>query len=73
MTASTKLIGRLFEAEQWSFHVNDANTNEKASCFGKAPPLGIGIGLGNGEAFYIDLENFAGGTRCGRPGRSRTF
>ena len=56
-----KLVRRLFEAERWSFLVNDANSNEKASCFGKAGPHGIGIGLGNGEAFYIDLENFDGG------------
>lgn len=56
-----KLTRRLFEADQWSFHVNDANSNEKASCFSKVPPLGVGIGLGNGEAFYIDIENFDGG------------
>lgn len=56
-----KLVRRLFEIDRWSFHVNDSNTNEKASCFSKAPPLGIGIGLGNGEAFYVDLESFAGG------------
>jgi len=56
-----KLVRRLFEADRWSFHVNDANSNEKASCFSKEPPLGVGIGLGNGESFYIDLENFSGG------------
>ncbi|MEO6052155.1 MAG: 5'-3' exonuclease H3TH domain-containing protein, partial [Pyrinomonadaceae bacterium] len=56
-----KLVRRLFEIDRWSYHVNDANCNEKASCFGKEPPLGIGIGLGNGEGFYIDLENFDGG------------
>ena len=56
-----KLIRRLFEIDRWSYLVNDANSNEKASCFNKAAPKGIGLGLGNGEAFYIDLENFAGG------------
>ena len=56
-----KLIRRLFEVDRWSFHVNDANSNEKASCFSKATPNGIGIGLGTGESFYIDLENFDGG------------
>ena len=56
-----KLIRRLFEIDQWSFLSNDANSNEKASCFSKAAPNGVGIGLGNGEAFYIDLENFSGG------------
>ncbi len=56
-----KLVRRLFETDRWSYLVNDANTNEKASCYGKEAPLGVGIGLGNGEAFYIDLENFDGG------------
>ena len=56
-----KLVRRLFEVDRWSYLVNDSNTNEKASCYGKEPPLGLGIGLGNGEAFYIDLENFDGG------------
>ncbi|MEP6788733.1 MAG: DNA polymerase I, partial [Acidobacteriota bacterium] len=56
-----KLVRRLFEVDRWSFHVNDANSNEKASCFSKDAPNGVGIGLGNGEAFYIDLENFTGG------------
>ncbi len=56
-----KLIRRLFEVEQWSYFVNDASTNEKASCFSKPEPLGIGIGLGTGEAYYIDLQNFDGG------------
>ena len=59
--ALDKLVRRLFEVDCWSYHVNDANSNEKASCFGKEPPLGIGIGLGNGEAFYIDLKDFEGG------------
>ncbi len=62
--ALDKLVRRLFEADRWSFHVNDANSNEKASCFDKAPPLGIAIGLGTGEAFYIDLEKFTGGVEA---------
>ncbi len=60
--ALDKLTRRLFEADSWSYLANDANTNEKASCYGKEAPLGLGIGLGNGEAFYIDLEHFDGGT-----------
>ena len=56
-----KLVRRLFETGQWSFHVNDANSNEKSSCYEKLAPQGIAIGLGNGEAFYIDLDNFEGG------------
>ena len=59
-----KLVRRLFEVDRWSFQVNDANSNEKASCFSKEAPLGIGIGLGNGESFYIDLENFTGGVEA---------
>lgn len=54
-----KLVRRLFEVDQWSFHVNDANSNEKSSCYEKVAPHGIGIGLGTGEAFYVDLDNFA--------------
>ncbi|MEP6945275.1 MAG: DNA polymerase I [Acidobacteriota bacterium] len=56
-----KLIRRLFEIERWSFHVNDGGSGEKGACFGKVAPDGVGIGLGNGEAFYIDLQNFEGG------------
>ena len=59
--ALDKLVRRLFEADRWSYLVNDTKTNEKASCYNKEAPLGLGIGLGNGEAFYIDLENFDGG------------
>jgi len=56
-----KIVRRLFEADSWSFHVNDSGSNEKLSCFDKLEAQGIGIGLGNGESFYIDLENFAEG------------
>lgn len=56
-----KLIRRLFEVEQWSYYVNDPCIDEKSSCYGKSQPAGIGIGLGNGEAYYIDLHNFEGG------------
>ena len=56
-----EMIGRLIEANRWSYHVNDSNTNEKASCYEKPGPHGIGFGLGNGEAFYLDLDGFAGG------------
>lgn len=59
-----KLVRRLFEADRWSFHVNDANSNEKGSCFEKLEPQGIGIALGSGESFYIDLDNFDGGRKA---------
>ncbi len=55
------MIGRLIETNRWSYHVNDSNTNEKASCYEKPGPGGIGFGLGNGEAFYVDLDGFTGG------------
>ncbi|MBL8180299.1 MAG: DNA polymerase I [Blastocatellia bacterium] len=58
--ALDKLVRRIFEAERFSYLVNDSNSNEKASCYGKPAPLGIGIGIGNGEAYYIDFENFDG-------------
>jgi len=53
-----KLIRRLFEIDEWSFHVDDSNSDDKSSCFHKVEPLGVGIGLGNGESFYVDLQNF---------------
>ncbi|MGE3466948.1 MAG: DNA polymerase I [Pyrinomonadaceae bacterium] len=53
-----KLVRRLFELPQWSFHVNDANSNEKSSCYEKLEPSGVAIGLGNGEAFYVDISRF---------------
>ncbi len=56
-----QLVRRLFEIEQWSFHVNDRNSNEKSSCYEKVAPHGVAIGLGNGEAFYVDFDNFEGG------------
>ena len=56
-----KLVRRLFEAGQWSFQVNDANSNEKSSCYEKLAPPGVAIGLDNGEAFYIDIDNFTEG------------
>jgi len=59
--ALDELIGRLIATPQWSFHVNDAGAGERSSCFEKPIPSGIGFGLGNGEAFYLDLDGFAGG------------
>ena len=56
-----KLVRRLFEVDRWSFHVNDANSNEKGSCFEKLEPQGIGIAFGSGESFYVDLDNFDDG------------
>jgi hypothetical protein len=49
------------------FTFNDSNSNEKASCFSKDGPLGIAVGFGNGEAFYVDLENFEGGPGAASP------
>lgn len=54
-------IRLMLEAERWSYVVNDRSTNEKASCYNKPAPLGVAFGFGNGEAFYVDLENFVGG------------
>ncbi|MBV9671002.1 MAG: DNA polymerase I, partial [Acidobacteriales bacterium] len=51
-----KLIRRLFNVQTWSFHTNDSRSSERSSCYEKEQPDGIAIGLGNGEAFYIDLE-----------------
>ena len=56
-----KLIRRLWETEHWSFQVDDSNTDAKADSYAKNPPLGVAIATGAGAAFYVDLENFAGG------------
>lgn len=55
-----KLVRRLFENTDFSVHVNDANSNERSSVYDKLPPLGVAFALGNGESFYIDLQNFDG-------------
>jgi DNA polymerase I len=60
-----RLIRRLFEVQTFSFHVNDANSNDKSSCFEKLTPHGLAIGFGNGEAFYIDFDNFGEGKERG--------
>jgi DNA polymerase I len=57
-----RLIRRLFDCTQWSYCVNDSNSNEKTGAYDKLAPLGVAIGIGDGEAFYIDIENFEGGT-----------
>jgi DNA polymerase-1 len=54
-----KLIRRLFEIDEWSFQVDDSNSDDKSSCFHKEVPLGVAIGLGTGESFYIDIHNFS--------------
>ncbi|MBP9665002.1 MAG: DNA polymerase I, partial [Pyrinomonadaceae bacterium] len=59
-----KLIRRLLDDPQWSYHVNDTNSNEKSSAYDKLPPFGVAVGLGSGEAFYIDLEKFEGGANA---------
>ncbi len=61
-----KMIRRLLEVEYWSYVVCDAATNEKASCYGKPVPHGVGIGLGGGEAYYVDLDSFEGGIEAAK-------
>lgn len=56
-----KLIRRLWETEHWSFQVDDSNTDAKADSYAKMPPVGIAIATGAGAAYYVDLEDFAGG------------
>lgn len=54
------LIRKLFETDEFGYSVNDANSPERSSAYDKLAPLGVAIGLGNGEASYIDLEAFEG-------------
>lgn len=57
-----KLVRRLFENTSFAVHVNDSNSNDKSSIYDKLPPLGVSFGLGGGVSFYVDLENFEGGS-----------
>ncbi|MBX3283018.1 MAG: DNA polymerase I [Acidobacteria bacterium] len=56
-----KVVRKLFETDEFGYSVNDANSEGRTSVYDKLAPLGVGIALGNGEAFYIDLEAFEGG------------
>jgi len=56
-----KLVRKLWEAEHWSFDVNDPQTGARLSCWHKEEPDGVAIATGAGIAYYIDLENFKDG------------
>jgi len=51
-----KLIRRLFNVQTWTYHTNDSRSSDRSSCYEKEEPDGIAIGIGDGEAFYVDLE-----------------
>src|SRR6476620_11733803 len=53
-----RIIRRLFEVQTGSFHVNDKSSNDKSSCYERVAPHGLGIGLGNGDAAYVDLDGW---------------
>ena len=56
-----KLIRRLWEVQNWSFQVDDSNSDkDRGSFFKKAPP-GVAIATAKGTAHYVDFENFEGG------------
>ncbi len=55
------LVRRLWETENWSFEVDDSNSDKDASSFDKKPPCGVAIAVGAGFSNYIDLENFEEG------------
>lgn len=56
-----KLIRQLWEAEYWSFAVDDSNTKPNAGSFDKEEPLGVAIAMRGGVSYYVDFENFADG------------
>ena len=56
-----KLVRKLWETENWSFDVDDSNSDPKASSFDKKEPIGIAIANAVGSSHYVDLENFEGG------------
>ena len=55
------LVRRLWETENWTFEVDDSNSDKDASSFDKKPPCGVAIAVGAGFSNYIDLENFEEG------------
>lgn len=55
------LVRRLWQAEKFSFDVDDSNSAKRLSCYHSEPPLGIGIAVAAGESYYVDLANFDGG------------
>ncbi|MFN2500317.1 MAG: hypothetical protein ABR557_14650, partial [Pyrinomonadaceae bacterium] len=56
-----KLVRRLWEADFWSFAVDDSNSEKDAGSYEKQEPLGVAISTGAGASVYIDLQNFAEG------------
>ena len=55
------LIRKLWEIEEWSFEVNDSNSDANKSSYHKLAPLGVAIATGKGVSYYIDFENFEEG------------
>lgn len=56
-----KLIRKLWEADFWSFAVDDTNSPKDSSSYDKQEPPGVAIATGAGASFYIDLQNFESG------------
>ncbi|MCB1023611.1 MAG: DNA polymerase I, partial [Acidobacteria bacterium] len=56
-----KLIRKLWELPNWSFDVDDSNSEEGRSSYYKKAPLGIAIATGAGISHYVDIENFKEG------------
>ncbi|MFL6468041.1 MAG: DNA polymerase, partial [Pyrinomonadaceae bacterium] len=57
-----KLVRILWEKEKFAFDIDDSNEGKWHSSFDKVPPRGISIAFAPGEARFIDLENFEGGS-----------
>lgn len=55
------LVRKLWKLENWSFDVDDSNSEEGRGSYYKKAPLGVGIGTGAGISHYVDLENFKEG------------
>lgn len=58
MAGLDKVIRKLFETDVFGYSVNEPNPNERSSTYDRHEPVGVGIGLGSGEAYYLDLAAF---------------
>lgn len=56
------VIRKLWEAELFAVDVDDSNGVERRSAFDCVSPRGIAIASEPGRSYYVDLENFEGGS-----------
>jgi DNA polymerase-1 len=60
--ALDSLVRKLWETEMFAFDVDDSNEGKWHSAFDKVPPRGIAVAIAPGISYFVDLENFEGGS-----------